>query len=179
MEDIILISSEKNIESIVGLAIKGDKDAFITLINENRINLYRVAKGMLQSEADIEDAIQNTIIKAYESIEKLRNEEFFKTWLIRILINQCNMTIRANKKLVTIENINVDNKYYDNYEDLDLSKAIASLNEDLREVTVLYYYEDMAQSDIAKAMKIPQGTVKSKLYRAKEKLFELLKCEDN
>ena len=94
-------------------AKNGDNDAFLTLINENRLNVYRVARGILKSEHDIEDAIQNTVVKAYEKINTLKKDEFFKTWLIRILINECNEIIRKNKK---IENINKDSneeKYND------------------------------------------------------------------
>ena len=65
----------------------------------------------------------------------------------------------------------------DRYEDIDLCNAIQSLHEELRAVTVLYYYEDMNQESIAKLLEIPKGTVKSRLSRAREQLQKRLKME--
>ncbi len=70
------------------LAKKGDHEAFIALIHTEKAKMYRIAKAMLRDETNIEDAIQTTILKAYENIKKLKKEEFFQTWFIRILINR-------------------------------------------------------------------------------------------
>ncbi|ASW42052.1 hypothetical protein BEN51_00560 [Clostridium isatidis] len=64
---------------------------------------------MLSEKEDIEDAIQNTIIKSYEGIIYLRKNEFFKTWLIRILINECKRIIKNNKRIIPIEEVNYNN----------------------------------------------------------------------
>ena len=173
MELISFLNYKK--ESTVAKAKSGDNDAFLALINENRLNVYRVARGILKSEHDIEDAIQNTVIKAYEKINTLKKDEFFKTWLIRILINECNEIIRKNKK---IENINKDSneeKYNDTYENIDLINAINGLNEELRITTVLFYFEDMTIKDISAVLKIPEGTVRSRLSRSREKLRERMR----
>ncbi|MDJ1474209.1 sigma-70 family RNA polymerase sigma factor [Bacillus sp. LS15-K4] len=163
-------------ETDVSLAKKGDHEAFMALIHTEKMKMYRIAKAMLRDETNIEDAIQATILKAYENIKKLNKEEFFQTWLIRILMNECNNIIRAYKKvIVTEENYNMS--AYDQYEDIDLCNAIQSLHEELRAVTVLYYYEDMNQESIAKLLEIPKGTVKSRLSRAREQLQKRLKME--
>lgn len=162
-------------KSNVVKAKNGDKEAFMELINENRLNIYRVAKGILKNEYDIEDAIQNTVIKAFEKINTLKNDDFFRTWIIRILINECNNILRKNKRLVSFEEAVVEEKYNDKYENMDLTNAIASLNEELRTITVLYYFEDMSTVDIAKLLEIPEGTVRSRLARSREKLREVLK----
>ncbi|KEK22009.1 RNA polymerase sigma factor [Bacillus gaemokensis] len=164
-------------ESDVSLAKKGNHEAFVSLIHTHKVKLYRIAKAMLYDEADIEDAIQTTILKAYENIKKLKNEEFFQTWLIRILINYCNEMIRSHKKVTRIEESNYHMVAFDHYEDIDLHNAIQSLNEELRAVTVLYYYEDMNQENIATLLEIQKGTVKSRLSRAREQLQKLLKME--
>lgn len=169
----------KNRSNNIALAKKGDKDAFILLIQENKTNLYRVAKAMLKHDSDVEDAIQITIIKAYEKIGKLRKDMYFKTWLIRILINQCNEILRAKKRTVSIEKISVEvSVYEDAYKDLDLETAIHSLKDELKAVTVLFYYEDMATKEIAKLLKIPEGTVRSRLSKARAKLQEHFKTID-
>ncbi|MDO5779632.1 MAG: sigma-70 family RNA polymerase sigma factor [Clostridium sp.] len=155
-------------------AKNGDNEAFLELINENKLNIYRVARGILSNEHDIEDAIQNTIIKAYEKINTLKKNEFFRTWLVRILINECNEIIRRNKRVVSINESNHEERYNDCYENIDLTKAINSLSEELRVTTVLFYFEDMSIKDIASILNIPNGTVRSRLSRARERLREII-----
>lgn len=173
MELISLFNYKK--KSNVAKAKNGDKEAFIELINENRLNIYRVAKGILKNEYDIEDAIQNTVIKAFEKISTLKNDNFFRTWIIRILINECNDILKKNKRVVSLEGNIEKEKYDDKYENMDLTNAVSSLNEDLRNITVLYYFEDMSTVEIAKFLGIPEGTVRSRLSRAREKLRERMK----
>ena len=155
-------------------AKNGDNEAFLELINENKLNIYRVARGILSNEHDIEDAIQNTIIKAYEKINTLKKNEFFRTWLVRILINECNEIIRMNKRVVSINESNHEERYNDCYENIDLTKAINSLSEELRVTTVLFYFEDMSIKDIALILNIPNGTVRSRLSRARKILREII-----
>lgn len=155
-------------------AKKGDKEAFLALINENRLNIYRIAKGILKEEKDIEDAIQNTVIKAFENIKSLKKDEFFKTWLIRILINECNTILRKGKKYTSFDENLVNEEYYDTYKDMELTSAIASLNEELRVTTVLYYLDDISTVEIAKILDVAEGTVRSRLARARAKLKEII-----
>ncbi|MDU2491631.1 MAG: sigma-70 family RNA polymerase sigma factor [Clostridium celatum] len=155
-------------------AKNGDNEAFLELINENKLNIYRVARGILSNEHDIEDAIQNTVIKAYEKINTLKRNEFFRTWLVRILINECNEIIRRNKRIVSINESNHEERYNDCYENIDLTKAINSLSEELRITTVLFYFEDMSIKDIASVLNIPNGTVRSRLSRARKILREII-----
>ncbi|NWK68751.1 sigma-70 family RNA polymerase sigma factor [Bacillus paramycoides] len=164
-------------ETDVSLAKKGDHEAFMALIHTEKVKMYRIAKAMLHDETNIEDALQATILKAYENIKKLKKEEFFQTWLIRILINECNNIIRSYRKVIVIEDYDSNMVAFDRYEDIDLCNAIQSLTEELRAVTVLYYYEDMNQESIAALLEIPKGTVKSRLSRAREQLEERLKME--
>ena len=173
MELISFLNYKK--KSSVAKAKNGDNEAFLALINENRLNVYRVARGILKSEHDIEDAIQNTVIKAYEKINTLKRDEFFKTWLIRILINECNEIIRRNKRVETINNFSNEEQYNDTYENIDLINAINKLNEELRITTVLFYFEDIPIKDIAIILKIPEGTVRSRLSRAREKLRKIMR----
>lgn len=161
-------------ESMVAKFKKGQQEAFVQLIGENKLNMYRVAKGILASKEDIEDAIQSTIIKAYESIHSLKKEEFFRTWLIRILINECNEILRKQKKVIFLEDNMKDDGYMDHYKDLDLTDAISQLNEELRVTTLLFYFEDMSLKGIAKVLEIPEGTVRSRLTRARQQLKVLI-----
>ena len=164
--------SEDRMQNIK-LAKKGDKAAFVRIIEENKASMYRVAVSILNNEQDVEDAFQNTIIKAYEGIGSLKKNQYFKTWLIRILINECNSILRSNKKIVHVEEF--DDKASNDFSNLELTNAVNSLDEDLRIVTTLYYFEDIPQKDIANILSIPEGTVRSRLSRARNKLYEMLK----
>ncbi|GAA0071354.1 sigma-70 family RNA polymerase sigma factor [Clostridium sardiniense] len=163
-------------ERLVRKAKNGERDAFSELIRENKLSLYKIARGMLKRECDIEDAIQNTIMKALESINGLKNNNYFKTWLIRILINECNIILRNNKRenLVDVSESFSGLRHDDKYENLDITNAVNMLEIDLREVVVLYYYEDFKQKDIAEILGIKEGTVRTRLLRAKKKLKEAL-----
>lgn len=157
-------------KSYVVKAKNGDMRTLLYLVNENRLDIYKVAKGILHSEDDVEDAIQNTVIKVFENIKTLKQDEFFETWMIRILINECNNIMRKNKRVLQFQESLVVENYDDIYEKLDLINAIASLNNELKIITRLYYFEDMSTVEIAKILNIPEGTVRSRLARAREKL---------
>ncbi|MDM0911688.1 MAG: sigma-70 family RNA polymerase sigma factor [Clostridium perfringens] len=146
---------------------------FELLIKENLTSMYRVAKGILKVEEDIEDAIQTTILIAFNKINTLKDERYFKTWLIRILINECNKIYKKNKN--TPKELSSELYITENYENIDLYDAIKCLKEDLRVITILFYFADMSYKDIAVALNIAEGTVKSRLFRAKEALYEILK----
>lgn len=156
---------------LVDKAKRGSGKAFTELIEENLKSIYRVAKGILNSEDDIEDAIQNTILKAYSNIKSLKNDELFKTWLIKILINECNKIYNFNKKCISLDKV-IEEQYNDKYENLDLKIAVDSLQEELRLVITLFYFEDLKISEISEIVGIPEGTVKSRLSRAKDKITE-------
>lgn len=175
MEFTATINNVDNFELDVRLAKKGDKEAFARLIGNNKTSLYRVALSMLSEKQDIEDAIQNCIIKAYEGVIYLRKNEFFKTWLIRILINECKHIMKSNNKVIHIEEVNRDIGVNDNYNNLELTNAVSLLEEDLKIVTTLFYFEDIPQKDIAKILGIPEGTVRSRLSRARNKLYDILR----
>lgn len=161
-------------KSTVSKAKKGDKEAFLALIDENRLNIYRVARGILKDKEDIEDAIQNTIIKSFQKINSLKQDDYFRTWLIKILINECTQILRKGKRVTYLSENNDTEIYNDSYENIDLTKAINSLSEELRATTVLFYFEDMSTKDIAKLLKISDGTVRSRLTRARTKLREIM-----
>lgn len=180
IKNIINKQSNKIINLDVKLAKTGDKQAYVRLMRENKNSMYRIAKSILTIEEDVEDAVSEAILKGYASINKLRKDEYFKTWLTRILINECNLIYKKRKNEINIEinhikEISIDNtqKQYDLYE------AINLLEEDLRITTLLFYFEDMKYKDIAKTLGIREGTVKSRLSRAKQKLYITLGEEND
>ena len=107
---------------------------------------------------------------------QLKDEAFFKTWLVRIVINESNNLYKKRLKEIVVEKDHFKNiKINDNYKDFYLYNAINSLDDDLRTTTILFYFEDMKYKDIAKVLNVKEGTIKSRLSRAKEKLYNILK----
>ena len=164
-------------------AMNGDKQAFINIIEEHKIALYKVMKAILQNEDDVCDAMQETLIDIYENIHKLQKEKYFKTWATRIAINECYHIIRKQKinqdKIVKIQTETVaQEKENSSIEKTDIEIAISKLDKDLRVVVVMYYYNNLKVNDIAEVLQIPAGTVKSRLSRARESLYQNLKPEE-
>ena len=160
-------------------ARKGNADEIGNLLMENMKSMYRVAFSILKTEEEISDAISNTTIIVFEKIHTLKNAEFFKTWLIRILINECNKIHRQNKKIIYLENYNqTDLVYNDKYDDFGVRQAVKKLDEDLKTMVILYYFEDFSVKEISEIQKLPEGTVKSRLSRARKKL-ESIFFEEN
>ena len=145
------------------------------IISENMNSLYRVAFSILKNEDEIYDAISNTTVIVFEKISNLKNEEFFKTWLTRILINECYKIYNQNKKIVYLDTTLQEKlDYNDTYTDLDVKEIIKNLKNDIKEVVVLYYFEDFGVKEISEILEIPQGTVKSRLSRARSELEKVL-----
>ena len=81
---------------LVKRSISGDADAFLELMEKNSLAMYKVARGILDNDEDAADAMQDTILTCFEKIHTLKNPEYFKTWMIRILINECNKIYAQN-----------------------------------------------------------------------------------
>lgn len=156
---------------------KGDQAAFSRLIESNQQSMYRVAYAILQNDSDALDAIQEAIIKAYVGIPRLKRLELFKTWLIRILINECIYLLRQRKKVIPID-ITVTNGKTRTEPDIDTQLtvrfALRSLDEQLQIIVVLFYYENLSIKEIARLLNVPEGTVKSRLNRARSHLAAII-----
>lgn len=164
------------------LARKGDKEAFSKLIQGIKSKLYKTGMAILKNNDDVCDALQETLINAYKNIKKLNNPKYFNTWIIRIMINSCYEIIRKNKRASEISEKmqqNMDN-YYEIYcEKSDLENLLNKLDNELRLITVLYYYDDFSVKHIAKILNIPEGTVKSRLSRARKNIANIYKLNED
>lgn len=173
-----LIENKKEINEQITLAINGDKEAFINLMEVYKLDMYRMGKVMLDTDEDIGDALQETVLKAYQNIIKLHKVESFKSWLLRIMVNECNNILRHKKKVVVLDKFFKEESYEDNYDNLDkqpVLKAVKKLEDNFKKVILLHYYENLSVKDISKTLDISEGTVKSRLSRARKKLFQFLK----
>ena len=147
------------------------KETFTELILKNEETLYRISMSMLRNEKDCEDAVQTAILAAYEKIGTLRQEEYFSTWLVRILINVCNKQLNSRNKVVDIKEYRGVSA--SSQQEVEVRLAVESLPMKIRQVIVLYYMEQFSTKEISGILKIPKGTVLSRLAKGRE----LLKLE--
>ena len=161
---------------LVRLAKKGDKPAFDEIIRLCVPDMFRIAMSILNNKDDADDAVCDTVVKAYENIHKLNDCKFFKTWIIRMVINQTNDVYKKRNKIVYLYDVTNEPQYEDEYDfgNDELKNAVANLSLEYRTVITLYYFQDMKIKEIASVLQIPQGTVKWRLSKAKSLLKEKL-----
>lgn len=155
-----------------------DKDEFLRLVLDSEPTLFHVSFSILHDEQDCADAVQEAILKAYENRHKLKEIKYFKTWMVRIVINECHGILRRKKRFQAYDDAATkDNAYLSHYvkeEYIDLYQAIDRLSQEVKICVILYYMEDYAVAEIANVLKIPIGTVKSRLSHARKELKGLL-----
>ena len=142
-----------------------DHEEFTSRVEAIRARLYRAAYLYLGSEADALEAVDETVYQALRGLKKLRQVEFFETWITRILINECHRELRRRKRLAGEEAL-PDAAGPDAYDALPLREAIRRLPEELRQVVVLRFFAGYTQAETAAALDIPQGTVATRQRRA-------------
>ena len=151
------------------------RERFAAAVTAHRHAMYRAARVLLDSDADAEDAVSEATLRAWQAFGRLRDEKSLKGWLIKITVN-CAYEHHRRGARVT---------YTDDLEPLaggaedrhDFTLWVCRLPADYRVATVLYYYEDMTTAEIAKALGVREGTVRSRLSRARSRLRTLLEEE--
>lgn len=160
-------------------AMNGDKDAFTLIFLKLQNKLYRIALNRLKNESDALDAIQETIISAYNNLSSLEKTESFESWVISILKNECNKIYKKNSKNIyeDITEIEIEEKitFKDMNDDLYFEDLIKCLNEKEQIIFSLYYKNDYTIKKIASLLKMKTNTVKSIMKRAKSKIENIIK----
>ncbi|MDE7018990.1 MAG: sigma-70 family RNA polymerase sigma factor [Lachnospiraceae bacterium] len=150
-----------------------DRETFSNLIREYTPNLYRLAYGILHNREDAQDAVSESVLKAYEKLNTLRKAESFGPWMMQICANEAKRIYARNKKHVSVEGREEHMpQFRDEYH--ELWDIVMELDMVYREAIILYFYEQLSIKEIAKVLRIPEGTVKSRLSRGKKQLRERL-----
>lgn len=142
----------------------------IAFIRENQEKIYRVAYSYVKNRETALDIVQDTVVKVLQNSHTLKKQEYLKTWVYRILINECLMYLRKNKKLLYFENI-------DDYahtlstdapdtDKIDLYDAVDKLPAKLKTVIILRFFEELKIEEIASVTSTNPNTVKTRLYKA-------------
>lgn len=170
---------EGHMERLIKKAKNNDAEAFILLMEKNKESMKRIAFAYLKREEDVADAIQDTILDAFEHIRELRKPEHFRTWLTRILLNNCTRIYRQYKtqsaydlNAEAYEVITGQDAFsgIETESDLEFQDLLSHLPEESRVIFQLYFGEQYTISQIADLLKLNENTVKSRLHRGKEQL---------
>lgn len=146
-------------------AIQGDEEAFLQLMKEHKDSLYRTAWSHFKNEHEAIEAVQEVTVRAYRNIHTVREPQYMKTWLIRIMLNYCNDTLKKAKRFVITEQVELQTMD-NNDELLVLEEAMERLNDSSRRIVHLKYFQNATHKEIAYIERIPEGTVKSRLHYA-------------
>lgn len=148
-----------------------DSNEFAIRAEQVKNRLYRIAISYLGGKEMALDAVDEAIYQGFKSLKKLRQPEFFETWLTRILINECKKELRKRKREIPYEEL--PETAVEEYDSLPLKEAIRTLPTQLKEVIILRYLNDYTLEKTAELLKIPRGTVATRQRKA----LKLLKLE--
>lgn len=146
-------------------------EQFERKIEQVRLKLYKTALLYLGSEALALDAVDEAVYKALKGYKKLRQPEYFDTWITRILINECYNELRRQKRFRPLEEL--PETAEEVFDSLPLKEAIRRLPKELKEVVILRYFAGYTLAETALTLEIPQGTAATRQRKA----LKLLKLE--
>lgn len=149
---------------------KVKEKVIVQYVQENKEAMYRLAYSYVKNESDALDVVQESIYKALASLEHLREPNYIKTWMYRIVVNTSVDYLRKNRKYVYDDNLMLDEGQYDAYEDTDLREALDQLEEPYKSIVKLRYFEDLKINEIAQVLEQNENTIKTRLYKALKKL---------
>lgn len=157
---------------LVKLARKGDREAFTQLVVANERMLSRVAMATLKNPDDAADAVQDTVLQAWESLGQLRQARYFKTWVVRILLNKC-YRISAQRSLYAhsqLEETLLAGEQPDwDQSFLDVASALQAMGEQDRLLLGLFYFDRLSTREIAQALGLSESCVRQRLHRGRKR----------
>lgn len=153
-----------------------NKEQFTAEVLKAEKSLYHIAKSILKDDEDCADAMQNAVLSAYKNLPSLKNESFFRTWMTRILMNECYQLIRGRKPQVSYEEY-MEEKEADTRTYSELYLAVRQMEELYRLPFVLHYVEGYSVKETGQILKLSESAVKVRLHRARKLMRERLKGE--
>jgi len=154
------------------------REEFAAAVTEHGRRMYRAARAVLDSDADAEDAVSQAVLQAWQSLDRLRDKSAVRPWLVKIAVNCAYAQRRRQGRVVYLEDLAQEPAAQDQPQDGGLWEAVSALPPERRVVVALFYYEDMSVEQIARCLHVPQGTVKSRLARARRQLKEMLQGQE-
>lgn len=158
---------------VVNKARSGDRDAFVRLMEMEKQALFKIARSYFREPMDVEDAVSQTVLDCWEHIGTLKKPQYFETWLIRILINNCNDLARSRRGCVELTEVPDTAAPMPE----DFGELMDALSEKNRTVLTLYYAGGYRVREISRLTSLPVGTVTSRLKRGRGELAKILEVE--
>ena len=154
-----------------------NKEQFVQQIRQYMDMIFRLAFNCLKSQADADDVTQTVLLRLYETEKVFDNEDHLKHWLVRVTLNECKKHWRSPwNRTEEYENY-VSTLVFDEPQYSDLFEAIMGLDTKYRIVIYFHYYEGYSIEEIAGLLRLPRGTVGTRLKRAREQLKQKLSEE--
>ena len=178
---------------LVERARDGDVEAFTTLVDRKLDGMFRVAMAILGHEADARDATQEALTSIWRELPSLRDPALFDAWSGRVLVNACRQSLKRRRRIEVREialaepgagssdgSARSGTPGFDEElaRQLALERAFDRLDADARVLLVLHHLEDRSVADMARILGVPVGTVKSRLYAARQLLERALEREE-
>lgn len=159
--------------SLIEKAKNKDPVAFEQLLKPQIKKLYRIAITMLQNEEDAADAIQETTLKCWEKINQVRNDEYFETWLTRILINKCKDILRKRTRILYMEEV-PETRHEEEYFVYEWKDVLHRMEQKYQIVLELFYIDGFSTKEISKMLHISDSAVRTRLARGRRQLEKLV-----
>ncbi|MEP7291066.1 MAG: sigma-70 family RNA polymerase sigma factor [Chloroflexota bacterium] len=185
-EQAILLDSERVLR-----ALDGDQDAFTDLVLDYQRAVFNLTYRMLGDSVEAEDAAQEAFLRAYRNLERYDISRSFKTWVLSIASHYCIDVIRKRRlswlslddllpgeMMSAIENRSIEELSLDGERDRSVQELLRLLKPDERAIIILRYWNDLSYEEIADALSINVGVVKSRLFRARQALANRLKSHE-
>lgn len=153
-------------QDLVKRAIRGNQDAILQLIANDEDIFYRMAFTYVKNEHDALDVMQDFTYKVLKKMHTVKNPDYAKTWLVRVLIHSCIDFIRKRPQMIPIE----EQHLIENAVHYDVERMLSQLTLSEQQLIYLKYFKQLRNKDIAEIQQIPEGTVKSKLHHILKKL---------
>lgn len=165
------------------LGNSNEDETFTTLFKNIENDLFNITKNKVSNPSDVDDVMQETVAKAFKNFRSLKNKKYFKTWIVSILLNECNKNYYKKhkdllllEKIITMENFNLEDSSISDFEDnLHFKELLNDFSATDKDIFIFYYQCNYSIKDIANILQINESTIKSKIKRNKEKLEKIMK----
>ena len=160
------------------MTMEWTREEFAGAVTEHGRRMFRAARAVLDSDADAEDAVSQAVLQAWQSLDGLKNREAVRPWLVKIAVNCAYAQRRRQGKVVYLDDLPQEPAAPSPAQYDGLWAAVCALPPDRRTAVTLFYYESMTVDEITRLLGVPQGTVKSRLARARAQLKEMLQEQE-
>ncbi len=154
------------------------REEFAAAVTEHGRRMFRAARAVLDSDADAEDAVSQAVLQAWQSLDRLKNREAVRPWLVKIAVNCAYVQRRRQGRVVYLDDLAQEPVAPEAVRCDGLWEAVCALPPERRVAVALFYYEGLRVDEIARLLRVPQGTVKSRLSRARAQLKEMLQDQE-